>query len=499
MKIALICTEKLPIPPVAGGAVQLYIDGIAPFLAAKHDITVFSIQYPGLPAKETIGSIKHIRLPGGTNTIYINSLKGALDRSFDLIHVFNRPRYILELMQVLPDVRFSLSLHNEMFHPEKITDEDALRCIKKVEFINTVSRYIADTVKARFPQAAEKLRVVYSGADTQSYKPAWSPEGRRDRLALKEKYGVQDRKIVLFVGRFSPKKGVHLLIDAVKKVMLTNPGIVLVIVGSKWYGSNDVDDYTKTLQASAKLLPGRVIFTGFLPPDQVCRYYSMADVFVCASQWNEPLARVHYEAMAAGLPIITTNRGGNAEVINGFGNGIVLEDYSNAESMANSISYLLSSPSKCQEMGKRGRAMAEQYFNWERVAGEVFPAGCVAPVKCITHKLAAPASPMATVPVSGPVTVPVLQPPAAAITAVQPTATSAVHVTSAAAAPAISVAATTTTKPPKTTASSVVPATSAAPAITATSTAPAATTTIAAATNKPNRGWNKNIRIYPEA
>ena len=42
MKIALICTEKLPVPPVAGGAVQLYISEILPYISKEHDITVFS-------------------------------------------------------------------------------------------------------------------------------------------------------------------------------------------------------------------------------------------------------------------------------------------------------------------------------------------------------------------------------------------------------------------------------------------------------------------------
>jgi spore coat protein SA len=375
LKIALVCTEKLPVPPIAGGAVQLYIDGIAPYLAAKHEITIFGIQYPGLPDRETVNGIKLVRVPGGNAEKYVNSLKEALDRSFDLIHVFNRPRYVLELMKVLPDSRFSLSLHNEMFHPEKISDEDSLRCINKVEFINTVSRYIADTVTARFPQAADKLRVVYSGADTAAFKPAWSPEGHRDRIALRAAYKLHDHKVILFVGRFSPKKGVHILLEAVKKVMLKAPDTALVIVGSKWYGANETDDYTRELQAKAARLPGPVVFTGFLPPDQVCRHYSMADIFVCASQWNEPLARVHYEAMAAGLPIITTNRGGNAEVVRDLGNGIVIDDYSNADKMAESILYLLRNPAKCIEMGKAGREMAERVYNWKRVAGEIFPEG----------------------------------------------------------------------------------------------------------------------------
>ncbi|MEX2103902.1 MAG: glycosyltransferase, partial [Bacilli bacterium] len=73
-------------------------------------------------------------------------------------------------------------------------------------------------------------------------------------------------------------------------------------------------------------------------------HFLIGDIFVCSSQWQEPLARVHYEAMGAGLPIITTHRGGNAEVIKTGENGIVIEDYSNPQAWAATISYLLSNP-----------------------------------------------------------------------------------------------------------------------------------------------------------
>jgi len=54
MKIALICTEKLPVPPVAGGAVQLYISEILPYLKERHNITVFSKIHPGLSPDEVV-------------------------------------------------------------------------------------------------------------------------------------------------------------------------------------------------------------------------------------------------------------------------------------------------------------------------------------------------------------------------------------------------------------------------------------------------------------
>ena len=370
MRIALICTEKLPVPPITGGAVQLYIDGIVPFLSKKHDITVFGVQHPNLPNEEIKDNVKYIRVPGKTDTIYLSSVKARVDNTYDLIHVFNRPRYLLSLAEKLPGTKFSLSLHNEMLHIKKISDDAAIQCVEKAEFINTVSQYIANTVKHRLPSAEGKLHVVYSGVDSQKYTPVWTQEGMQNKLDMKKKFGLQDYKVVLFVGRLSVKKGVDVLLNAMKEVMNSYKNVALVIVGSKWYGKNEVDEYTTSLHELSKTLTGPIVFTGFVPPSDIPGYFDIGDIFVCASQWNEPLARVHYEAMAAGLPIITTNRGGNSEVVEGYGNGIVINDYKNPNMMAKHISYLLDNPDKALEMGMKGRKLAEEIYNWGRVAAE---------------------------------------------------------------------------------------------------------------------------------
>lgn len=371
MKIALICTEKLPVPPVAGGAIQLYIDGIVPYLSKRHDITVYSIKYPGLPDEETKDNVRYIRIPGKAGAIYLENLKSGLDCPYDLVHIFNRPLFLHGLSESFPDVKFSLSLHNEMFHHEKISNEAALKCIEKAEFINTVSRYIANTVTQRFPSAERKTRVVYSGADPHKYHPCWTDEGAGIKQEMKIKHGIENCRVVLCVGRLSIKKGVHILIKAMEKVMAGYPDTALVIVGSKWYGSNETDEYTAYVNSLSQKLPGPVVLTGFVPPSEIPGYYCMGDIFVCASQWNEPLARVHYEAMAAGLPIITTNRGGNAEVVNGHGNGVVIDEYNNPDAMAGEISRLLDNPEEAVEMGMKGRKLAEEEYNWEKVASRI--------------------------------------------------------------------------------------------------------------------------------
>ncbi|AUG57406.1 glycosyltransferase family 4 protein [Acetivibrio saccincola] len=377
MKIALICTEKLPVPPVAGGAVQLYISEILPYISKEHDITVFSLSHPSLPMEETVDGVKFIRVNAKIPAGYYKKIKELLENlDFDLVHVFNRPRWVPFLSENLPKTGFSLSLHNEMFHPDKISEFKAKQCIKRVEFINTVSKFIADGVKKLYPESADKLNVVYSGVNVEKYSPNWSSTGMANKLILKKQYNLLDKKVILHVTRLSPKKGTHIVISAMKKVLKTYPDTALVVVGSKWYGKNEEDEYGIYCRNLCNDISDNVVFTGFIPPSEMPQYYNLGDIFVCASQWEEPLARVHYEAMAAGLPIITTDRGGNGEIFEEEVNGLLIKDYNNPNSFSHYINYLLSRPNVAEELGLNARKTALEKYTWQRVAEEVF-----APIK----------------------------------------------------------------------------------------------------------------------
>ncbi|MGD9579604.1 MAG: glycosyltransferase family 4 protein [Syntrophorhabdus sp.] len=261
-----------------------------------------------------------------------------------------------------------MSLHNEMLRESKISKEEGGKCIQRVKFVTTVSRFIETGVKKLYPEAAGKIHTVYSGVDIDRYQPVWSREAMRIRDQLKARYGLTGKKVILFVGRLSQKKGAHILIKAVNLIQSTHPDTTLVLVGSKWYGENQEDSYVRQVRQMADSLKTDVVMTGFLPPNEVVSHYYLGDVFICASQWREPLARVHYEAMAAGIPIITTDRGGNGEVVKGKGNGIVISEYNQPQAFADAITYLLEQPGIAREMGRTGRRLAEEKYSWERVA-----------------------------------------------------------------------------------------------------------------------------------
>ncbi|MDQ0162472.1 glycosyltransferase family 4 protein [Bacillus alveayuensis] len=369
MKIALIATEKLPVPAVKGGAIQIYLDAVGQIIAQKHDVTIFSITHPELAETEKTNGVTYVRFP---EPQYIESITQYIkEHKFDVIHVCNRPLWIEPLHEASPNTKFILSVHNEMFANEKISEEKGATCISLVSKIVTVSDYIGSTIKNRFPQASNKVQTVYSGVNVHQFYPAWTQKGREMKRQVRSKLGLEGKKVILFVGRLSKVKGPHILLQALPNIISKHPNAVMVFIGSKWFGENEINNYVKHLYTLGALYPEHVQFINFVKPDEIASLFAMSDLFVCSSQWQEPLARVHYEAMACGLPIITSKRGGNPEVIEEGKNGYVIDDFENPEAYAMVINTLLGQSNQLELMGKYGRQKVEQSFQWNHVAANL--------------------------------------------------------------------------------------------------------------------------------
>ncbi|ABG52862.1 glycosyl transferase, group 1 [Trichodesmium erythraeum IMS101] len=372
MKILLVCTEKLPVPCIRGGAIQTYIDGILPYLKREHEITVFSVADPELPDRETRENIRYERAGRESSEEYYQAVANFVaNRQFDWIVIYNRPKYLPIVAKAAPSSRFLLSMHNEMFHDKKIEPEVATVCLERVEKVVTVSKFIANGICELFPEYKHKLQPVYAGVDLKRFQPKWTKLGEEKRKEILAAHGLEGKQVILCVGRLTNKKGPHLLIPAITKVIKKHPSAVLLLVGSKWYGNNNENDYVREIKTEAEKLGAAVQMTGFISPSEIADYFLLGDIFICASQWEEPLARVHYEAMATGLCTITTARGGNPEVIVPGKNGIVITDYENPDAFATQIDYLLSRPEESEEMGRTGRELAELHYSWSRVAWDI--------------------------------------------------------------------------------------------------------------------------------
>jgi len=373
LKVLMICTEKLPVPPVCGGAIQTYIKGISDTLSVHHELTILGTTDPSLPLEEKVDKIRYIRVDGDhVLEIYAEKVIAFLkENSFDLIHVFNRPRLVPLIRDAAPQSRIILSMHNDMFNDDKILPSIALTAINEVEKIITVSDYVGNKIGSLYPQAASKVHTIYSGVDLKRFVP-WktSNSAAQIRKKLRAEYFLQDKKVILFVGRLTPKKGTDLLIRAINEAYSSDKNIALVIVGGTWYSVDTVTDYVAYVRAIAEKAPFPVITTGYVSADLIHEWFWAGDIFVCPSEWQEPLARVHYEAMAAGLPFITTARGGNPEVVIDQ-NGLIVERPEDPVEFAETLKILLSDLELGQRMGQSGRRLAEERFGWERVAQEV--------------------------------------------------------------------------------------------------------------------------------
>lgn len=154
--------------------------------------------------------------------------------------------------------------------------------------------------------AAGKTEVVGNGVDIARFHPV-------DRAIARKQYGLpQDAKVLVSVGALVVRKGMHRVIECLPALLERYPDLHYAIVGG---ASPEGDSRVELAAQVARLgLAERVHFLGTLPPDELKWALSASDVFVLATG-NEGWANVFLEAMACGLPVVTTDVGGNAEVV----------------------------------------------------------------------------------------------------------------------------------------------------------------------------------------
>jgi len=154
--------------------------------------------------------------------------------------------------------------------------------------------------------AADKVRVVGNGVDLQKFSPLGRSDARRT-------LGLPDAGPVLVsVGGLVERKGFHRVIELLPALRVRFPGLTYLVVG----GPGPEGDMSTALRRQvAELGMGDAVrFLGPLLPERIREPLSAADVFVLATR-NEGWANVFLEAMACGVPVVTTDVGGNAEVV----------------------------------------------------------------------------------------------------------------------------------------------------------------------------------------
>jgi glycosyltransferase involved in cell wall biosynthesis len=160
---------------------------------------------------------------------------------------------------------------------------------------------------ATFGIDPKRIHVIGNGVDLTRFRALPRAEARA-KMAL-----PPDVPILVSVGGLVPRKGFHRVIDLLPALIHRYPDLRYLVVG----GPSPEGDMSDALrkQVHALGLEKHVVFAGPLPPDELHLPLSAADVFVLSTA-NEGWANVFLEAMACGLPVVTTDVGGNAEVVN---------------------------------------------------------------------------------------------------------------------------------------------------------------------------------------
>ena len=173
----------------------------------------------------------------------------------------------------------------------------------------------------------EKIKVVGNGVDTAKFFPVDKADARRS-LNLDD-----SAKVLISVGGLVTRKGFHRVIGVLPALIKEHPSIVYLIVG----GSSPEGDIREALeqQVNSLGLTNHVRFLGPIESKALKTPLSAADVFVLATA-NEGWANVFLEAMACGLPVVTTDVGGNREVVCDESLGTIVS-FGNTEHLANAV------------------------------------------------------------------------------------------------------------------------------------------------------------------
>jgi len=196
----------------------------------------------------------------------------------------------------------------------------------------------------------EKIKIIYSGVDTTRFRPS----NRSGKIIN-----------ILFVGRLEKYKGIYNLLKAFIKIQKNHKNIHLSIVGK---GSEE-EKLKKIVKE--KKLENKVSFE-IVPYHKIHKVYRNADIFVAPSKdtstWKEQFGYVLVEAMACGLPVITTNAGSIPEVVK---DAAIIIPQNDTKRITDELEMLLKSKRKREQLGKKARVFAVKYYDSKKIAKEI--------------------------------------------------------------------------------------------------------------------------------
>ena len=370
------------------GSVPSVVYYLAKYTAKKgHDVTILERGHDkNDPEVEYLEGIRYVRIraeklpaapykliknPAGLMRLFSDSVSMALKinkflkkEDFDVIHVhfpfaacilININRKIREKMVYTAHVgeeRKRFGLDSKASPLLKFFSPD-LYLMKRVRKSVVLNENLKSMLVARGLEDG-KIEVIPNGINVNEFNVS------KDEIKkVKEKYGL-NRITVMFAGTITPRKGVLQLIKAGE--IINSKDVLFLIVGNP----NLDKEYSKKVMEYARSKGVNAKFTGFVPYEDLKALYSACDVFVLPS-FEEGFGLVLTEAMASGKPLIGSNVGGIPMQIRDGWNGFLVEP-GDEKQLAEKIRYLIENEKERIRMGKNSRKLAENKFDWSKIA-----------------------------------------------------------------------------------------------------------------------------------
>lgn len=309
--------------------------------------------------------------------LYMTRLAIDLRRGrYDIVHLHNFTQFIPVIRALNPGIKIVLHMHSEWL--TQLDGPTMKRRVRQADLVLSCSGFITEKTMSAFPEAAQRCATLHNGVDLKSFGA--QPEPCREKKKTK--------RLLISVGRITPDKGIHTLIEAFNKLAPRYPDLELCHIGQERITPReflvDLSDDPKVrslkafypgsykkmvLERLAPALSSKVTFLGHVDHPEMVTRYAEAMIFMNAS-YHEPFGMPVVEAMACGLPVVAARTGGIQEIVEDRTSGLLVEP-GDADSLAAGVTELLENGGMRESFGRAGRKRVLDMFNWDTIASRL--------------------------------------------------------------------------------------------------------------------------------
>ncbi len=365
MKIAQVTSTFPPYMSGTGTASYFYALELAKL---GNDVTVFTSNYPNIsytyPSIIKVLRFNYFFKFG--NAPFIPQLFGI--KKYDVIHLQYPFFFGAELVYIISKIRripYVISYHNDTYANgfKGIYFKIYRKTIMKMIF-NDASKIFTSSLDYAehsflnylLDKRENKVIEIPYGVDTAIF------DSKINSDEVKQKYDLNDKKIILFVGGLDRPhffKGLEYLLTAFQRVNDKNLRLLII-------GDGDLKEHYQQL-TQLNGIESQVIFVGNVTNEDMPKYYSACDLFVLPSiTMGESFGIVLIEAMAMGKPVIASNLPGVRTVVDDGYNGFLVEP-KDIDMLASKIKQVLYDPDMCAMLGNNGLKKVKEVYTWDSI------------------------------------------------------------------------------------------------------------------------------------